>query len=70
MAGLALLDPNFPMREWDRLLPQAEQTLNLLRVARAKPKLSVYAYIFGHFDWNTTPLVPPGIRVLAHNKPT
>ena len=29
-AGLATLDPDFPVKEWDRLLPQAELTLNLL----------------------------------------
>ena len=39
-AGLASLDPNFPVCEWDRLLPQAFLTLNLLRASRANPKLS------------------------------
>ena len=29
-AGLATCDPNFPLTEWDLLLPQAEITLNLL----------------------------------------
>lgn len=28
-AGLSLLDPNFPLREWDRILTQSELTLNL-----------------------------------------
>ena len=31
IAGLATIDPTFPIREWDRLLPQAEITLNLLQ---------------------------------------
>ena len=39
-AGLASLDPNFPVSEWGRLLPQAFLTLNLLRASRANPKLS------------------------------
>ena len=58
-ACLASLDPDFPAREWDRLLVQSELTLNLLRAARANPKLSAWAYLFGQFDYNKTPLVPP-----------
>ena len=66
--GLATVDPNFPIREWDRLIKQAETTLNLLRSARVNPKLSAYAYIFGQFDYNKTPIVPPGTRVFVHDK--
>ena len=68
-AGLASVDPDFPVREWDRLLPQAEMTLNMLRSSRINPKLSAYALLFGEFDYNKTPLVPPGTKVLAHKKP-
>ena len=68
-AGLASLDPDFPVREWDRLLPQAEMTLNMLRSSRINPNLSAYALLFGEFDYNKTPLVPPGTKVLAHKKP-
>ena len=28
-AGLFILDPNYQVREWDRLIPQSELTLNL-----------------------------------------
>ena len=69
-ACLESLDPNYPLREWDRLLPQAELTLNLLRSVHVNPKLLVWAYLFGQFDYNKTPLVPPGTKVLAHDKPT
>jgi hypothetical protein len=31
VTGLFSVDPSFPMHLWDRLLPQAEITLNLLR---------------------------------------
>ena len=51
-AGLATLDPNFPLREWDRLLVQGELTLNLLRSSRVNPKLSAHAHMFGQFDCN------------------
>ena len=67
-AGLATVDPDFPSAEWDRLLPQALLTLNLLRTARVNPNLSAQAYLFGEFNFNATPLVPPGTRVLVHKK--
>ena len=57
------------MSEWDRLLPQAELTLNLLCLWRVNPRLSSYAYLFGHFDFNKTPLAPAGTKVLVHEKP-
>ena len=68
-SGLAATDPNFPLSEWDRLIPQANITLNLLRTARANPKLSAYAYIHGNFNFNATPMAPPGTKVIVHTNP-
>ena len=68
MAGLVSLDPDFTLSEWDRLIPRAELTLNLLRAARSNPKLSARAYLFGQFSYIATPVVPLGIKVLAHDK--
>ena len=45
-AGLAPLDPNFPLCEWDRLIDQCILTLNLLPLARLNPKLSIHAFLF------------------------
>ena len=50
LAGLASVHPDFPMNEWDRLIPQANITLNLLRASRTHPQLSAYASMFGQFD--------------------
>ena len=69
IAGLCSVDKNFPLHLWDKLVPQAESTLNLLRGSRINPKLSAYAQLQGTFDFNRTPLAPPGIRVLVHVKP-
>ena len=66
---MALLDPDFPVTEWDRLLPQAELTLNMLRISCCNPNLSAYAYLFGQFGYSKTPVVPPGIKVLAFDGP-
>jgi len=68
-SGLASVDPNFPLSEWDRLIPQANITLNLLRNSRVNPKLSAYAYLYGDFNFRATPLAPPGTKVLAYISP-
>eukprot|EP00957_Ditylum_brightwellii_P023340 1762152-Ditylum_brightwellii.AAC.1 len=68
LAGLASVHPNFPMHLWDRLLPQAIITPNLLRTYRINPKLLAYEYLNGTFDYNATSLAPPGIKVLIHKK--
>ena len=70
ISGLATIDPTFPIREWDRLLPQAELSLNLLRNSRILPHLSAYAVINGPFDFTRTPLAPPGTKVVVHEKAT
>ena len=69
IAGLASTDPTFPLYLWSALVPQAVLTLNLLRTSRINPKLSLYAQIWGQFDFNKTPLVPPGTKLILHEKP-
>ena len=63
---LAGVDPSFPMNLWDRLLPQAVLTLNLLRQANKTPTMSAYQYVNGPFDYNATPLGPLGCKVQFH----
>ena len=46
-AGLATVDPKFPVSQWDYLLPQAFLTLNLLQSSRFNPKMSAYKYMHG-----------------------
>jgi hypothetical protein len=69
IAGLCSTNPNFPIYLWDKLVEQATMTLNLLRQSRMNPQLSAYAQIFGSFDFNRTPLAPPGTKVVVHVKP-
>eukprot|EP00804_Cyclotella_cryptica_P025968 CCRYP_002793-RD/>CCRYP_002793-RD protein AED:0.25 eAED:0.25 QI:0/-1/0/1/-1/1/1/0/824 len=66
LAGVA---DDFPMHEWDELLPQAVLTLNLLRQSNIAPKISAYAYHHGNFDYNRMPLAPMGCVVQFHVKP-
>ena len=69
IAGLSSTDPSFPISEWDCLVLQGELTLNLLHNARVNPKPYAWAYLFGQFNYNATPLAPPGIKGIVHVKP-
>ena len=59
-------DPTFPINMWDKLLPQAIMTLNLLRMSRINPQLSTYAQLWGSFNYNKTPITPMGTKLLIH----
>jgi hypothetical protein len=69
MTGLSSVDPTFPLHLWDRLLPQAEITLNLLRTSKLHPQLSASAHFHGLLDYNKTAFAPPGCKIIAHEKP-
>jgi hypothetical protein len=60
------VDDNFPMRLWDRLLPQMVLTLNLLCQSNVAPTVSAYQYVHGAFDYNRMPLAPMGCAVQVH----
>ncbi len=69
IAGLATVDPTFPLQLWCYLLTQAKLTLNLLRTLRQDPTKSAYASLNQAFDWNRTPLAPPGTKALIYEAP-
>ena len=62
-------DKSFPLYLWDRLLPQAEHTLNMLRPAIMTPTVSAYTYLWGQHDYNANPFAPLGCKVEAHVTP-
>ena len=68
-AVLAGISDDFPIREWDELIPQTVLTLNLLRQSNVAPNISAYAYHHGTFDYNRMPLAPMGCAVQFHIKP-
>jgi hypothetical protein len=69
-AGLATVNPGLPAHLCDRLLPQAEITLNLLRSSRLHPQLSASAHYHGLIDYNKTAFGPSGCKIIAHEKPS
>ena len=70
LAGIATCDPDFPITEWDRLIPAANITINLLQSSRINPSLSSYAFINGHFNFAATSLFPPGTKCIIHSEPS
>jgi hypothetical protein len=69
IAGVCSTDKSFPRHLWDRILPQAVITLNMLRNSRINPKLSSATHILGQYDFNRAPMAPPGTRFIAHETP-
>jgi hypothetical protein len=69
VAGISSVDTAFPLHLWDRLLPQAEITLNLLRTSRLHPQLSAAVHFHGLVDYNKTDFALPGCKIIAHKKP-
>ncbi len=62
--------PDFPDDLWDRLLPYAEITLNVLRPWRPDPTLSAWSGLHHlSYDFSAHPLHPPGQLCLAFSSP-
>ncbi len=43
-------DVNFPVQLWNKLTPQVQDSINLLRRSRIKPKVSVYEALESPYD--------------------
>ena len=50
-------------------IPQAEQQLLLLQKSNVKPKIYVYAYVYGTHNYNATHFFLIGMETLVHNNP-
>jgi hypothetical protein len=66
ISALATTDSEFPLQLWDRLTPQVEHTLNMLRPSRLDPTKSAYEAIHGPYDWNCFLLAPPGCNAVIY----
>jgi hypothetical protein len=65
-AIIAGVDNSFPMRLWDKLLPQTVLTLNLLHQSHVALTVLAYQYVQGIFDYNKMPLAPMECAVQLH----
>ena len=68
MSVLAGIAHDFPPSLWDRLFPQAEITINLLRQPNETPNVSADARLSGPVDYNKMLLSPMGMSVQVHGK--
>jgi hypothetical protein len=66
ITGLCSVDLSFPLKLWDKILPQETITLNILPKSRINPRMSAYAQLNGHFYLNRTPMAPPDTHIIAH----
>ena len=70
IAGLSSTHKDFPLHIWCRIFPHTSLTINFLIQLRMNPKLSGYAQLHGWFNYNATPLDPPGTQIVVHEKNT
>jgi hypothetical protein len=65
VVGLSSVDRDFPMHMWDRLLHQADISLNLLPTSIMHPLLSEADHFQGLIDYNKIAFAPPGCNIIA-----
>ena len=66
IAALATTDVDFPIQLWDKLTPQVQTCLNLMRKSRINPTMSAYESMYGPYDWNRYPLAPLGCKAIVY----
>ena len=66
VSGLCTVDPLFSLQLWDELLPQSQDSLNLLPTSRTNNKLSAYATLEDEFNFDKTPVAPPNTKALVY----
>lgn len=57
--------PEYPLRGWAHLIPQAEITLNLLRQSGISYYMSAYQQLHGAYDFVKQPMAPSGTKVIV-----
>jgi hypothetical protein len=68
LSVLADVANDFPPSLWDRLLPQTEITINLIRQSNATSNVSANAHLSRTFDYNKMTLAPMGCEAKVHEK--
>jgi hypothetical protein len=66
IAALATTDSDFPLQLWDKITPQVQDTLNMMRASRVDPTKSAYEILNGPYDWNRYPLAPLGCKAVIY----
>ena len=61
-----MTDSNFPLQLWDKITPQVQDTLNMMRASRINPTISAYEALNGPYNWNRYPLAPLGCKAVVY----
>ena len=69
LSGLSGVYPNVSLHLWCLLLPQATQTLNILRRSQINPRLSAESQLNKAFDYNRNHMTSPMTKFLIHKTP-
>ena len=67
IAGLSTCNTISPSLLWNKIVPQAQDYLNMLHTSRVHPKLSAYSVLEGIHDFNIHPWDLPGTRATIFN---
>jgi hypothetical protein len=66
IAALATTDSDFPLQLWDKITPQVQDTLNMMRASRVDPTKLAYEILNGPYDWNRYLLAPLGCKAVIY----
>jgi hypothetical protein len=59
----------FSLQRWDKLAPQVQDTLNLLRASQTAPGPSAYKALNGPYNWGRYLLAPIGCNAIIYKAP-
>jgi hypothetical protein len=66
IAVLATTNSDFPLQLWDKIIPQVQDTPNLMQASRTNPAISAYKALNRLYDWNQYPLAPLGCKAVVY----
>jgi hypothetical protein len=66
IAVLATTNSDFPLQLWDKIMPQVQDTLNLMRASWVNPAISVYELLNGLYDTNQYHLALLGCKAVVY----
>jgi hypothetical protein len=64
--ALGTTDANFPVQPWDKLAPQVQDFINLLRHSRVHPNHFAYKMLEGTYNWNRYPMAPTSTQEIIY----
>ena len=66
IAALATTNSDFPLQLWDKITPQVQNTLNMMRASHINQTVSAYEQLHGRYNWNRYPLAPIGCKAVIY----